>query len=119
MGCLSPSDAPYASPEVLVPVANLVPRRGPSQALKFTRFMEWKNIGILVKRRISDVKSKGGIDTLRLAEHPHSKHPREVARSPIRRKWCFADRLLSMRSGNASLLVESDLDCGEQPAFYI
>ena len=43
-----------------------------------------EGIGILAKRRIPDVKSKGGIDTLCLAERPQSNHPPpEVARSPI------------------------------------
>jgi hypothetical protein len=90
-------------PEVLVPVANLVPRTSAS----VHRVYEWRSIEILAKRRIPDVKSKGEIDTLCLAERPHRKHRREFARMT---EWRFAGRLLSMSSGNVSLLIESDLD---------
>jgi hypothetical protein len=81
--------------------------------------MEWKNIGRLVRRRIPDVKSKAGIDTLCLAERPHSEHLPEVARSPILAEWGFAGRLLSMSFGNVSLLGESYLTVGQQSTFYI
>jgi hypothetical protein len=43
----------------------------------------------LPKRRIPDVKSKGGIDTLCLAGRPHSKHPPEVTRGASTTASCL------------------------------